>query len=205
VIVKVHAISLCNDVVLLTKLYLSTKLVLCWLCSVDAVQSNVLAHGQLDLCRLNSSAIISTAALSDTSQRIDATGSACHFVDAASLIVMPNTTHAALPYHAVAASVLHPTAASSLLGYVDMIHIARHQPPACGGVCVSQPSSMLAPQSCLTTKIRRTRCIAPPSSKFTPYWSTPASTIVLTDIKLDHMSTPTQKPLDRKAWYLTAI
>jgi len=125
-----------------------------FVCSLETVQSNVITQRQLDLCGPASTAFIPT----------DFTAShASTFVETASLIVMPNTTPALpLPYHAVAAPVPPAVADSLLLGYVDLSLVAA-QP-------TSRPPSLIAPQNCLTTKIRAARCLTMAPSKFTPYW-----------------------------------
>jgi len=101
-----------------------------------------------------------TAPHADTTPHVDTSISRTgRVIQTRSLIVMPNPS-AQLPYHAVATSTLPAMATSSLLGYVDLV---AHQPVAC--------ASLLASQSCLTTKIRG-GCSLPLASKFTPYWAT---------------------------------
>jgi len=137
--------------------------------SLEAVQSNVVAHGQLDLGGPTSTAIITTdftATHADITSHIDTSCSnsrTTRLVQTPSLIVMPNTA-APLPYHAVAASVLPATATSPLVGYVDL---SAHQTSSC--VSPPPPPPVLASQNCLTTKIRAGRNFPLLSSKFTPY------------------------------------
>jgi len=124
-------------------------------CSVEAVESNVLIQGQLA-----STAFIATASTNSTT-------TTSPFVDTASLIVMPSTVTPALPiaYQAVSATPAVLPCTSSLVGP----YIAA-QPRPCD---VSRPPpSLLSPHNSLTTKIRAGRCFTLQASgaKFTPYW-----------------------------------